>query len=58
MLSGMSITEAARLAHNLVHYAIQESVAANDSEVFYGVRFEPALGKFIKEIEAFKEKTK
>ena len=55
LLNGMDITRAARLAHNLVHYAIQESVAANDKEVFYGVRFEPALGKFIEEINSFKK---
>ena len=55
ILNGMDITKAARLAHNLVHYAIQESVAANDKEVFYGVRFEPALGKFIADIQDLKK---
>jgi len=54
MLNGLSLTDSARLAHNLVHNAIKETVKAGEKELFYGVRFELAIPAFIREIEAKK----
>lgn len=53
ILKGMSIYQSSILAHNLVHNAIIETVKANEKEMFYGVRFEPALFDFINELRKF-----